>query len=206
MSFVSRKITAISEGIQASRVRQRLAQLGLSEADAIFTHTTFDERIKLYELARQCGPSALEVGSYLGSSACFIAAGVKERGGKVYCVDTWNNETMPEGELNTYDVFIGNTRAFAEQIVPLRKSSQDLVADDVIQPLDLVFLDGDHGEEAVGAELDKIGPWIRPGGVLAFHDSVWFPGVTKTIGRALSSGDWAPSGKVDNLMWLERRK
>lgn len=206
MSFINRKLAELDEARRRGRLERDLAQLGLAEAERIFTHTTTAERMQLYELAKTCGPHALEVGSYLGSSACFIAAGLKPQGGKLYCVDTWNNETMPEGDLNTFETFTRNVRNFSGQIVPLRKRSTELRAQDVSPPLDLVFLDGDHSEEAVGAELDMIGPWVRPGGVIAFHDSIWFPGVTKTIGRALQSGDWAPIGQVDNLLWIQRRQ
>jgi predicted O-methyltransferase YrrM len=191
--------------MQKSRLARRLTSLGLSEAAEISTHTTMAERLQLFELARQGGPVALEVGSYLGSSACFIAAGLSGKGGRIYCLDTWNNETMPEGKFDTYKTFTENTRGFSDRITPLRKTSAELNEADIITPLDLVFLDGDHNEDVVGAEFDKIGPWVRKEGVIAFHDCVWFPGVTKTIGRALRSGDWFPAGQVDNLMWIRRR-
>jgi hypothetical protein len=40
---------------------------------------------------------ALEIGSHVGSSALFICAGMAGRGGHLYCVDTWANDTMPDG-------------------------------------------------------------------------------------------------------------
>jgi hypothetical protein len=35
---------------------------------------------------------------------------------------------------------------------------------------DLVFIDGDHSEQACGADIDAWQPLVRPGGVLAGHD------------------------------------
>jgi predicted O-methyltransferase YrrM len=39
------------------------------------------------------------------------------------------------------------------------------------RPADLVFIDADHGYDAVRQDLLSWAPKIAPGGVLAFHDS-----------------------------------
>lgn len=40
------------------------------------------------------------------------------------------------------------------------------------QPLDLLFIDGDHRYEGVRADLLEFGRLVRPGGLIAFHDIV----------------------------------
>lgn len=52
----------------------------LKEANKIFTHLTTAEKRKLFDLATKVkdGGYALEIGSYLGASACFIAAGLRD--------------------------------------------------------------------------------------------------------------------------------
>ena len=53
---------------------------GHGHAWRIFTHMTPQERLLLYRLGLQQpgGATLLEVGSYLGASACFLAAAAKE--------------------------------------------------------------------------------------------------------------------------------
>ena len=38
--------------------------------------------------------------------------------------------------------------------------------------LDLLFIDGDHGYEGVKADFQLYSPWVRPGGLVVFHDIV----------------------------------
>jgi hypothetical protein len=53
---------------------------------------------------------------------------------------------------------------------------------------DFVFLDGDHGEAAVRADIEAWRPRIRPGGMLLGHDASW-PGV-RAAADALCPGHW----------------
>src|SRR4051794_20115319 len=38
-------------------------------------------------------------------------------------------------------------------------------------PLDLVFVDGDHSEDVCRLDWELFSPWVRPGGVVLFHDA-----------------------------------
>lgn len=40
------------------------------------------------------------------------------------------------------------------------------------QPLDLLFIDGDHAYESVRTDYELYAPLVRPGGLIAFHDIV----------------------------------
>lgn len=179
----------------------------------IFTYTSREELAALYRLARDVpqGSSAVEIGSHLGASTCYIAAGLAERGGVLYCVDTWQNQTMPEGEQDTFAAFTANTQRLAGVIRTVRKRSQDLVEADVRTPLALAFIDGDHSYEGCLNDFEKVRGWIQPGGVLAFHDAVnpakrnpTYPGVARVIGQALASGEWTPGGVTTSLLWIRR--
>ena len=185
----------------------KLRYYGLHEASQIFTHMSPRERKQLFNLARQVphNASALEIGSYLGASACFLAAGLRLIGGHLYCVDTWNNETLPEGERDTFPEFQSNTARYHDTITTIRKRSEYLTDGDVLTPLDLVFIDGDHSEPAVAKDVAITGPWIRPGGTLVFHDAAYFPSVARVIGATLVTGQWQLGGMVDNMLWLIRR-
>jgi len=179
----------------------------------IFTYTSREELAALYRLAREVPPgsSAIEIGSHLGASTCYLAAGLAERNATLYCVDTWQNQTMPEGEQDTFAAFNNNTKRLGGVIRPVRKHSQDLVESDVRTPLALAFIDGDHSYEGCLNDFEKVRHWIQPGGVIAFHDAANvapsnppFPGVSRVIGQALASGDWTPRGIVTSLFWIRR--
>lgn len=43
------------------------------------------------------------------------------------------------------------------------------------QPLDLLFIDGDHRYQQVKADLEMYGEFVRPGGIVALHDIVPAP-------------------------------
>jgi predicted O-methyltransferase YrrM len=193
-----------------ARIAMCIRHLGVAgfQAAAIPTFTLPGELAMLHSLARSCpaAPRILEIGSYLGASTCFLAAAAAELHGTLFCVDTWQNQTMPDGERDTFNVFRRNTAPFSERIRTIRRRSSELSDNDLELPLNLAFIDGDHSFAAVLADFERVAPWIAPGGVIAFHDcSRHFPGVPRTVGHALHSGDWLLGGIVETLCWIVRR-
>ena len=185
---------------------QRFRQRGLGHARSIASWTGPTELRALYELATAVPPNGavLEIGSYLGASSCYLAAGLAERGGRLFCVDTWRNETMPDGERDTFAEFTANVRPVADRITTIRKRSEDLATADVPVPIHLAFIDGDHDYDAVRCDFEIVARMIAPRGVIAFHDfgDPQFPGVTRVVGEALASGRWIQRGFVRTLVWL----
>lgn len=185
---------------------KRLEGAGLGRVSEIPTDLERRELVNLYELAAACPPGAtvLEIGSYLGASSCCLAAGLAQGGGQLYCVDTWQNETMIEGPRDTYDDFLENTRDFDHVITPVRKMSTELTREDVVSPLHLVFLDGDHSYEAVRHDFLLVSSWLTEDGVIVFHDfaAVHFEGVTRVVGEALATGEWIMAGFLESTVWI----
>jgi predicted O-methyltransferase YrrM len=170
---------------------------------SIPTHMTKRERLQLYRLSRSAR-RVLEIGSYLGASASCFAAAMSASGtdGKVLCVDTWGNETMPEGLRDTYAEFCRNTAVYARFIVPVRGLSA-AVADQVkaeTESVDLLFIDGDHSYESVLADWQAYSGMLKPGSVVVFHDWDWAEGVKRVIQENV-----APlidhSGNLPNMWW-----
>ncbi len=174
----------------------------------INTYTTPSELRALYRLGAACPSSAkaLEIGSYLGASTCYLALGLATIGGHLYCVDTWQNETMPEGERDTFAEFCQNIRAVRPQITAVRKRSSDLQPEDLSAPLHLVFIDGDHAYDSVKTDFNQVYPLLDRECVLALHDSTLpsYPGVSRLMGELLASGEWLLRGNVGSLTWLGR--
>jgi predicted O-methyltransferase YrrM len=191
---------------QASLVKLALRQRGLAGAYKIPTFTVPEELEMLFELAHECRPDArvLEIGSYLGASTCFLAAGLRSTHSSIVCIDTWQNQTMPDGVRDTFAIFEKNVKAIRHQLKLVRKSSGDVAPDELGGQFDLIFLDGDHSYKQTRADFELVSSLVAPGGVLAFHDSLFYEGVSRVIGEALASAGWQIGGMVRNLTWLKR--
>ena len=146
------------------------------------THVTMDERLFLYNAARAlpAGSVIAEVGSYLGASTCFLASGGSSRISKLYCIDTWENDAMSEGKKSTFDAFTQNTSKFKDVIIALKGFSLDM-AKLVNEPIDLLFIDGDHSYDAVASDLKAYLPKVKAGGMLLLHDWGWAEGVRSAV-------------------------
>ena len=197
---------AIDDRVARLAVGRYLRAAGVPDAPRIHSFTTREELTALMYLAMQCPPGAnvLEIGSYVGASTCYLAAGLLPKGGKIFCVDTWQNETMPEGTRDTMRQFQENTRGVAGMLCPVRKRSDELRAGDVGTPVALAFIDGDHSYEAAAKDFATISPWMSDKGICAFHDSRCYEGVSRLVGEVLATGEWQIAGNVDNLVWLRR--
>lgn len=178
----------------------------LAAAFRVESHLALDERVKLYNLSRNLS-SVAEIGSYIGASACCFGVAMKNHmvgggDGRVYCIDTWQNDAMTEGSRDTWQEFMVNTANCREYIVPIRGFSTDVVEDVASHTgsLDLLFIDGDHSYEGVKADWEAYGRFLRPGAIVVFHDCGWAEGVQRVIREEVvpivSSSDSLP-----NMWW-----
>ena len=138
----------------------------------IETHMTFEERCELFRTARRlpAGFRALEIGSYLGASTAFLALAAHLRDGRVDAIDTWANDAMGrEPTQDTHGRFLANIHAWRHYVRPIRAHSA-AAALTYTDPLDLLFIDGDHSYEGALADLRGFAPRLKKGGWLAMHD------------------------------------
>lgn len=149
----------------------------LKKANQIFTHLTAEEKYFLYDSIIP-NSVCVEIGSYLGASSVCIAS--SPNCSKLYCVDTWNNDAMSEGNRDTYSIFLANTRNLSHKIFPIREYSAKAGLN-FNEKIDFLFIDGDHSYEGVKADVESWLPWLRSGGVLIMHDSGWAEGVQRVI-------------------------
>lgn len=185
-------------------IRDALRRQGLAGAYRIRSFTVREELEALYCLATKCPPDArvLEIGSYLGASTCFLAAGLRGSRPRIVCVDTWQNQTMPEGERDTFLEFERNVSRIRERLTLVRKASGEVTPGELDGPFDLAFLDGDHSYRQTKTDFELVVPLLKPDGVLALHDSLFYEGVSRVIGEALASGRWQIGGYLHNLCWI----
>jgi predicted O-methyltransferase YrrM len=174
----------------------------LKKADAIFTHLTSPEKRKLFELTSNIENGyALEIGSFIGASACFIGAAMNEQT-KLICIDTWENDAMSEGKRDTKSEFIENTKIYKDKIIKVQGYSTKVIAEviAITQTLELLFIDGDHSYEGCKKDWDFYSPHLKSGSCVIFHDIGWADGVIKVIEEdvkpKLSSFNFLP-----NMFW-----
>ena len=150
----------------------------------------------------------VEVGSFVGESAIFMADYLGNRDSAVLCVDTWyggidHYKGAPEkinmhfGRPDLFYRFMSNVIAKGEsgKIVPLALDSQNaarLLKNMGIAP-DLVYVDASHEFEDVFRDLVSYWELIKPGGVMLVDDlSDWFPGCVQAWHKFLDTYSLKP--------------
>jgi predicted O-methyltransferase YrrM len=173
----------------------------IRKANAIATHLTEQEKYILLKLARNVPVEgiAVEIGSYLGSSSCFLAIGLRKRSGRLYCVDTWQNESMTEGWRDTFAEFSKNTEPYRGIIIPMRGRSE-VLGREFKENISLLFLDGDHSYEAVSRDFFTWLPQLSNQSVVVVHDCGWAEGVKRLIAEDVRTrvSEWR---EVANMAW-----
>jgi predicted O-methyltransferase YrrM len=172
---------------------------------------SFPERGYLFQLAGDLPAEAqvVEVGSWMGASTCFIAGGLKGEQARIFAVDNfqglstcgedaaWYNRHFRKlGTNSTLEIFRENfaSLGFTARGEPV--VSDSLAAARKLEAkrggIDFVFIDGDHAYEACKADIAAWTPFVKRGGVIAFHDfGSRAEGVTRAIFEAIREGRFA---------------
>ena len=163
-------------------IKQRINLLKIGICKWIIpTYTTGDELFQLYYLARSLPQKAVcvEIGSYIGASSLIIGKALTKRS-TLYCVDTWENDAMTEGNWDTFKVFTKNTKSVKNRIIPIKLNSVN-AAQNFNNEIDFLFIDGDHSYEGVKADVDAWFKKLKSNGIIVMHDISWAEGVIKVI-------------------------
>lgn len=182
---------------------------------------------RLHGLAREAaslGP-VLEIGSYCGKSSVYLAAGARDGGSVLVCVDhhRGSEEHQPgEGyhDPALYDPVVGRMDSLPALRRTLYRAGLEphallLVADSPTAarwwatPLSMVFIDGGHSHAAAHADYESWAPKLLPGGILAVHDLFDDPAEggqapIEVYRRALASGWFRERPRTKTLGVLEK--
>ena len=168
---------------------------------------------------------ALEVGSYCGKSTVYLGTAARATGGLVVTVDHHHGseEHQPgweyhepdfvdphTGQLDTLGAFrrtISDARL--EDHVTAVVASSSMTASFWRSPLDLLFIDGGHTDEAASTDYAGFAPWVAVGGALVIHDV--FPNPDdggqapyRIYRRALDTGQFRETHHTGSLRVLRR--
>ena len=126
----------------------------------------------------------VEIGSFLGKSAVVLAGARKLRGsGIVHCVDPFDasgdafsipiyraiadSEALPLRERFQANI----ARAGLTDWVQIHEGTAESIAVGWIEPIDMLFLDGDQSPEGVRIAYDGWARFLKVGGIIALHNS-----------------------------------
>lgn len=112
----------------------------------------------------------VEIGSWKGRSSTWLAAGARLAGQRVFAVDP-HRGSREAPDACTLGEFLDNLRraGVADHVEPLVMTSA-AAADHVRDPVELLFIDGDHSYDGARQDADLWLPRLVEGGVVMFHD------------------------------------
>ncbi len=168
---------------------------------------------------------AVEIGTYCGRSTLLLAAAAAATGSVLYTVDhhhgseehqpgwEFHDPTLVDPVSGRFDTLPAFRRtmdtADLEDTVVAVVGKSSVVARCWRTPLQLLFIDGGHSEEAANADFDGWASWVQVGGALVIHDV--FPDPRDggrppylIYCRAIDSGDFVEVGRTGSLRVLER--
>jgi predicted O-methyltransferase YrrM len=157
----------------------------------------------------------VEIGSWLGKSSVVLAKALADRpGAKLYCIDPFNAEGDAESRANYTARSAGLDETLEERFrsnlrrngvggsVIVRRGYSHEFAGAHAEPIDLLFIDGNHEHAAVERDYLDWSPHVRPGGWLCFHDvgRSAAPGPLRVIqDRVLGKPEWGEASQVNSL-------
>lgn len=115
----------------------------------------------------------LEVGCFEGLTSRYICDYLLRKEGRMICVDPLTDEYLPGHKDNhmfvgQYDRFMRNTKGYPIELI--RKTFEDAYDEMYHYRFDLIYVDGDHREEAVYLDAQRAFYLCRVGGFILFDD------------------------------------
>lgn len=184
---------------------------------------TVDEAIALYELARSLPherPLAVEIGCWQGKSSVCLARGLHHKSApRLVCIDPFD----ASGDAQSRDTYAGRAADLAGPLrtafehnllaagvrdcVDVRPGFSHAHAPSFGEPIDLLFLDGDHSYDAVLRDYRDWAPKVRPGGFLVLHDVVHpvHEGPRRVVDEIVRQEPFWTDGRTVDSMFLARK-
>ena len=157
------------------------------------------------------GASCAEVGTWQGRSLACMLQNVQRNGKTVtqYAIDTWGGSVQEDWQVQSV-AQRGGAAAMLDQfeknmsdcgvfgmVTSILDSSMGAVTRFADGSLDFVFIDGDHSEDEVFADITAWMPKLKPRGLIAGHDMHW-PSVQAGVNKFFGVGQYVI---MDNC-WL----
>jgi predicted O-methyltransferase YrrM len=152
---------------------------------------TRSEGTLLFNLAKNCTGRGVivEIGSWKGKSTIWLAKGsLAGKHAKVYAIDPHSGtaEHLRQGKPSTFEEFERNiSRAGVAGLVSPIVATSEAAASSFDEPIEMIFIDGDHDYQAVKRDFDLWYPKVVDGGVMAFHDTTVWQGPKRLVAERI---------------------
>ncbi|GAB4518223.1 MAG: hypothetical protein Tsb0013_22410 [Phycisphaerales bacterium] len=166
----------------------------------------------LYRLARNAS-TVVEIGSFRGKSCVLMLEGAKAHGNtdvRITCIDPHEPThfgTFKDEDHEAFEATIAQ-HGFTDRVHHLRMYSHDARQKWDGPPIDVLWVDGDHSYEGAKTDFVDWAPLVRPGGVIAAHDTYRerFPGCLKAWNEVIeASDDWGPTQRCRTIAWAVKQ-
>lgn len=146
--------------------------------DQPYTQTSLSERGALEKYASGAS-SAIEIGVFEGVNTA-ILSGALGKDGEIFGIDPFF-----KGKLGIcYHKVIAKLHikrnGVGKKVHLVEKLSFD-AAEDVPGEVDFIFIDGDHSWEGISRDWPLFSARLRPGGIMALHDTSIVPAYSGTV-------------------------
>lgn len=117
------------------------------------------------------GAVIVEIGSFMGRSTVSFGLGCRGTKKHIYAIDLFEGDGDMYGQGDFQERFRDNVRncGVQEYVTDIRSHSLT-VAKSWTRPIDILFIDGSHAYEDVKADFEAFYPFVKKGGIVAFHD------------------------------------
>lgn len=172
-------------------------QIQLGEAEWLFRSARGRRRI-------------VEIGSFRGKSAVFLALGSADVGGRVLCIDPHMNFAGAERERYgqaDHEALVAAVRRHGvdERVTPIVRTSEEARAEYDGAPIDLLWVDGDHNYEPARRDFEMWAPLVAVGGIIAGHDYSHGAGVRRAWDEVVGADPaFSSTGRRRSIAWATR--
>lgn len=171
-----------------------------------------------YAIAVPADQAIVEIGAYHGKSTAYLALAARQGAGQtVITVDTWSEDNSDWRAAvksriasPTFDKFMEQLTwiGLIDQVEPHVGESREVAAEyaealksDDVDPIGLLYVDGDHSYEAVMADFNAWRGSMARNGVMIFDDYTRTnPGVVRALRELRDSGRIKPIATVLNRL------
>jgi predicted O-methyltransferase YrrM len=202
-----------------SRIMRRLRRLrirvGPDGRDILRLHEELEGQLSmqesawLYNAARD-HRTIVEIGSYRGKSCVLLGMGSQAVDGRITAIDPhlpFDDGSGADYGAEDHEVLLDTVRrhGIAERVTPVLKTSRDALPEWGGDPVDLLWVDGDHRYEAVRFDLAEWGKLVRVGGTVAAHDYTHREGVRRAWDEVIGADRrFGPTQQVRSIAWTTR--
>lgn len=131
----------------------------------------------LYNTAMEINAkNIVEIGSFDGCSTMVFGYVVQQTGGHLYCIEP-NPKTKWKWNMDRLGL--------ADYATSIMKASPWMRPTDIKLPIDYLMIDGDHRTRWTLVDYHFWEPYVRPGGIIAFHDWTGDKGVGAWVQRSV---------------------